>query len=147
MGSRIRRTRSEDRIRHQRLEQLLRQQGTALQGRKQLLRNGQPSGVMDAEEFSLAAEEQGIGFSLLQLTSQTVQGIEAALRRLEAGTFGMCTECRAWIPDARLRAVPFAVLCLACQEKNDPVQGPMAREAAADENPRIVARRTASVER
>jgi RNA polymerase-binding transcription factor len=147
MGSRIRRTRSEDRARHQRLEHLLRQQDTAFQGRKQLLRDGQPSGVMDIEELSLAAEEQGIGFSLLQLASQTVQGIETALRRLEGGRFGMCTDCRAWIPDARLRAVPFAVLCLACQEKNDRAPGPTARVAAADWDPRMLVRRTASVGR
>ena len=134
-------------MRHQRLEQLLSQEGTALQSRRQLLRDGQPSGVMDAEELSLDAEEQRIGFSLLQLTSQTVQGIEAALRRLEAGAFGMCTECRAWIPAARLRAVPFAVRCLACQEMNDRAQGPVARGATTDEIPRVVARQTATVER
>ncbi len=147
MGSRIRRTRSENRARHQRLEQLLRQEDTALQSRRQLLRDGQPSGVMDAEELSLDAEEQGIGFSLLQLTSQTVQGIEAALRRLEAGAFGMCIECRAWIPAARLRAVPFAVLCLACQEMNDLAQGPVAREATTDESLRVVLSHIAPVER
>ena len=39
---------------------------------------------MDDEEHSLGAEGRGVGFSVLELTSRTVQGIEAALQRLEA---------------------------------------------------------------
>ncbi len=65
------------------------------------------------------AGEQGIGFSLLELTSRTVRGIETALERLEAGEFGACSECGGEIGEARLRALPFAALCLHCQEKRD----------------------------
>ncbi len=77
------------------------------------------SGVVDAEEHSLDGEEQGVGLSLLALTSQSVQGIEAALRRLDDGDFGTCSDCRGEIGGARLRAQPYATLCLACQEKQD----------------------------
>ena len=101
------------------LERLRSLQDDALRTRRQVLREGQPSGVMDVEEQSVDAEELGIGFSLLQLASQTLQGIETALRRLEAGVFGTCSDCRARIPDARLRALPFAALCVGCQEKHD----------------------------
>jgi hypothetical protein len=70
--------RTADRIRHEKLEQLLSLQGTVLRNRKHILREGQPSGVMDIEERSLDAEEQRVGFTLLELTSQTVH---AAPRR------------------------------------------------------------------
>jgi RNA polymerase-binding transcription factor DksA len=55
----------------------------------------------------------------LELTSQTVQDIEAALRRLEAAELGACSDCRSRISGARLRALPFAALCRGCQEKQD----------------------------
>jgi DnaK suppressor protein len=113
------RTRTTDRARHELLQRLLGLQGTALRNRKQLLRDSQPSGAIDLEESCVESEEQGVGFSLLQLTSQTVKGIETAIQRLQAGEFGTCSECRGPIGDARLKALPFAVLCLRCQERVD----------------------------
>lgn len=122
MATMIHRIRDADRARHGKLEHLLSQQGAILRNRKQILRDGLPaetSGVIDFEERSLDAEEQGVGFSVLELTSRTVQGLETALQRLEAGKFGACSDCRCKISDARLRALPFAALCLACQAKHD----------------------------
>ena len=112
-----RRIRTIERARYEKLEALLSLQGTVLRKRRQMLRASQPSGVTDVEECSLDGEQ--VGFSLLELTSQTVQGIETALQRLEAGQFGKCSECRCRISDARLRALPFAALCLTCQQKHD----------------------------
>ncbi len=119
MATAMHRIRTPDRARHERLEQLLGLQGTVLRNGKQILRDGEPSGVVDFEERSLSAEMQGVGFSLLELTSQTMRGIETALLRLEAGEFGTCSDCRRRISGARLRALPFAALCLACQERYD----------------------------
>lgn len=126
MASTIHRVRGANRARYGQLTQLLSQQRSILRTRKQILRDGLPTemaGVMDAEEFSLGAEEQGVGFEVLELTSRTVQGIETALQRLEAGEFGTCADCRCRISDARLRALPFAALCLACQERHDMATG------------------------
>jgi len=41
--------------------------------------------------------------------------IAAALRRMASGTYGLCESCRAPIALPRLRAVPAARFCLACQ--------------------------------
>ena len=41
--------------------------------------------------------------------------IRAAEGRLAAGTYGVCEECRRAIPAARLRALPTARLCVACE--------------------------------
>jgi len=134
MATMVHRTRGADRGRHGKLEQLLSQQDTILRKRRQILRDGLPtaaSGVMDFEEHSLDAEEQGVGLSVLGLTSRTVQGIETALQRLEGGQFGTCSDCRCRISDARLRAMPFAALCLTCQERRDIAAGWRERVASA----------------
>lgn len=43
--------------------------------------------------------------------------IDAALERIDAGTFGRCTECGTQIPMARLTAIPYAAYCIACERK------------------------------
>ena len=145
MATLFRRTRNADRARHERLEQLLSLQGTVLRNRKQTLRESQPSGVMDFEERSLDAEEERVGLSLLELTSQTVQGIETALQRLEAGAFGKCSDCGCRIGDARLRALSFASLCLACQEKHDIAAFTVPSRAAAGWDERVASTRIGSI--
>jgi DnaK suppressor protein len=122
MATMSHRIRGAGRSRQETLERLLGQQGAALRSRKQILRDGLPtatSGVLDFEEHSLDAEEQGVGFSVLELTLWTLQAIETALQRLEAGDLGTCPACSCRISNARLRALPFAALCLACQERDD----------------------------
>jgi len=126
MATTAHRIRVTNRARHGQLTRLLDLQRRMLRNRRQILRDVLPTemaGVTDTEEFSLDAEEQGVGFGVLELTSRTVQGIETALRRLEAGSFGTCSDCRCRISDARLRALPFAALCLACQERHDLATG------------------------
>jgi RNA polymerase-binding transcription factor DksA len=54
-----------------------------------------------------AAEEERDATELRQ--------IEAALGRLTAGTYGDCVDCGARIDPARLRALPAAERCAACQ--------------------------------
>ncbi len=122
MATTIDRVPKADRAHYRRLERLLRQQDTVLRDRKQILRDGlssETAGVVDFEEHSLDAEEQGVGFSVLELTSQAVQGIETALQRLKAGAYGTCSDCGTRISTARLQAAPFAALCLACQDLRD----------------------------
>ncbi|HVE74456.1 MAG TPA: TraR/DksA C4-type zinc finger protein [Mycobacteriales bacterium] len=43
--------------------------------------------------------------------------VEAALARLDAGTYGTCLDCGAQIPAARLLARPEAARCVTCQGK------------------------------
>ena len=134
MATMTHRIRGEDRARQDALERLLDQQGAVLRNRKLILRDGLPtaaSGVLDFEEHSLDAEEQGVSFSVLELTSRTLRAIETALQRLGTGEFGACPDCGSRIPNARLRALPFAALCLACQERHDIAAGWKERVASA----------------
>ena len=49
----------------------------------------------------------------------TVRRIEAALSRIEEGTFGVCAECSEEIPIRRLEALPWTDSCLHCQEQRE----------------------------
>ena len=50
---------------------------------------------------------------------RTLRAIEQALQRLDEGSFGICAECDTQIHTKRLQAVPWAALCLSCQEAKD----------------------------
>lgn len=45
--------------------------------------------------------------------------VEEALKRIRERTYGKCMECRADIPVARLQVLPFAELCVRCQEEQE----------------------------
>ncbi len=45
--------------------------------------------------------------------------LDAAEERLAAGTFGTCEACARAIPFPRLRALPTARLCAACEETEE----------------------------
>lgn len=55
-----------------------------------------------------------LSFALLQMKSEALAGIDAALVRLEAGSYGVCASCDRPIPSRRLRALPFTVRCQPC---------------------------------
>ena len=44
----------------------------------------------------------------------TLRAIEAAIARLDDGTYGVCVRCGAQIPAERLEAVPWTPYCVAC---------------------------------
>ena len=45
--------------------------------------------------------------------------INAALEKIEEGSFGLCELCEKKIAKARLKVVPYAELCVPCQEKQE----------------------------
>jgi DnaK suppressor protein len=73
--------------------------------------------VRDAEEQSVDEFVQEVDLALMQMKSETLKKIDAAILRLEQGSYGRCQECDQEIASARLRALPFAVLCRDCQEQ------------------------------
>jgi len=48
-----------------------------------------------------------------------LRSVAAAMRRIDAGTFGVCIECEEEINPRRLAAVPWTPLCITCQEAAD----------------------------
>lgn len=55
--------------------------------------------------------------NLLEHAADQRAQVEAALARLDAGTYGTCVDCGQAIPDARLEVRPEAARCIADQEK------------------------------
>jgi DnaK suppressor protein len=68
-----------------------------------------------------ATADQGVSDSLTIATklSETLDEVQDALRRLEDGSYGKCTECGREIQLARLEAIPWTAYCLQDQEKLD----------------------------
>jgi len=70
-------------------------------------------------------EESGQGDTMnvererdLALSAQAlaaVEDIDKALAKIDAGTYGICERCGQPIPKERLRALPYAALCVACK--------------------------------
>ena len=75
--------------------------------------------VLDQGESSEVDIQEDIELALIQMKSETLTKIDAALRRLEEGTYGDCFECGDNISEARLRALPFAVRCKDCEEARE----------------------------
>ena len=76
-------------------------------------------GVVDAAETSESDIQDDIEFALIQMKSETLNKINEAIRRLDEGTYGNCFECGDEIAHARLRALPFAVRCIECEEARE----------------------------
>lgn len=53
----------------------------------------------------------------LDRKSRLVHEIQFALAAIEDGTYGLCANCEEPIPRRRLDAVPWARLCVSCQEE------------------------------
>ena len=55
----------------------------------------------------------------LERETKSLMQIDAALKRIEDGEFGICLDCEEPISRKRLAAVPWAAYCLHCQEMHD----------------------------
>jgi len=103
------------------LEERRRELLSEVQGRMRDVRSdgNKDRDVLDQGESSEVDIQEDIEFALIQMKSETLTKIDAALRRLEEGTYGDCFECGDQISEARLRALPFAVRCKDCEEARE----------------------------
>ena len=76
-------------------------------GRGAELDSGQ---ISSTRELELALDER---------ESDEIRMVDAARARIEAGSYGLCTDCGVEIPQARLKAAPEAARCIHCQEKRE----------------------------
>ena len=100
----------------------------ALEGKKskllQLLQKSQSDGreidseseAMDIVDKASSSYTKEFMFSRSNQERLFIQAIEEALKRIEDGSFGECSNCGEIVNRKRLEAVPWAELCLACQE-------------------------------
>ncbi len=73
---------------------------------------------MNAEDsHAQVTSQRDLEFAINEHETAELAELELALLRLDAGTYGVCIDCAAPIPEARLKARPEAQRCMACQEK------------------------------
>ncbi len=63
--------------------------------------------------------DREFNLSLASNDRELLQKIQTALVRIDKGTFGLCLKTGKRIPEARLKAVPYAEYCLEVQEEMD----------------------------
>jgi DnaK suppressor protein len=73
----------------------------------------------DVGDQALLDTERVRDISLLEMRNKMRQQIDEALAKLEEGTYGRCADCKVEISEKRLRTVPFARRCVACQSKQE----------------------------
>ena len=79
--------------------------------------------VGDSMDMAVSDEAKSKSADLSSTATGELGLVQDALKRIENGTFGSCTECGEEIPQARLEAVPWAPYCLKDQEARDEAQG------------------------
>lgn len=65
------------------------------------------------------AYERDLAIRNVDRSSSLLRDVKAALRRIQDGSYGTCDECESPISPKRLAAVPWASLCIQCQEAAD----------------------------
>jgi DnaK suppressor protein len=78
-------------------------------------------------ELGTQTFEQDFSLRVAESDQDVLSEIEAALKRIDAGTFGACMSCleegktaaKALIPKARLKAIPYAKNCVECERKRE----------------------------
>ena len=87
--------------------------------------------AMDAErdiERTDRVQEEAAAVALTALDEQgrrELEAIQAALARIDAGTYGLCGTCGGTISAARLTAMPMARHCVGCQERLEHSSAPV----------------------
>jgi len=71
----------------------------------------------DEGDLSQQSHEEWIFLNRNTLDMKLLREVQAALRRVQQGTYGVCAACGEPISAKRLEAVPWAKFCVQCQER------------------------------
>jgi DnaK suppressor protein len=86
------------------------------------------SSVLDVEDMSLRDSTGAQQIALLEARTKERNQLDAALRRLAEGTYGLCEDCETPIAPRRLRVLPFARRCIECQQEAELIERIVQRE-------------------
>ncbi|MBK8869570.1 MAG: TraR/DksA family transcriptional regulator [Elusimicrobia bacterium] len=75
--------------------------------------------VGDEADQATQSTERELMFELSDNERNTLDAVEAALRKIDTGAFGQCETCHKKIAALRLKAIPHARHCIDCQAKLD----------------------------
>ena len=82
---------------------------------------GSDSNAMPIHMAELGSDnfEQEFTLGLMEAEEDTLGLIEAALERIDDGSYGRCVQCDGAIPKARLNAIPYTPVCIKCAEQQE----------------------------
>ncbi|OGR83846.1 MAG: hypothetical protein A2902_02415 [Elusimicrobia bacterium RIFCSPLOWO2_01_FULL_64_13] len=75
--------------------------------------------IGDEADVASQTFEREMMFELTNGERIVLDDIEAGLRKMEKGDYGSCESCRKKISSVRLRAMPWARYCIACQSRTE----------------------------
>ena len=79
--------------------------------------NAQPDdGIQDLADKAASAYSKELNFSLSDTERNLLMMIDESFNRINAGTYGTCSNCGTTIGEKRLQAVPWTPFCIDCQE-------------------------------
>lgn len=68
-------------------------------------------------------QERDLAMGALDRDSKLLREVRSALIRVDAGTYGICSDCEEDISLRRLTAVPWAASCIVCRQTADSLSG------------------------
>jgi DnaK suppressor protein len=66
-------------------------------------------------DTATATLDREIDYTLEENSEHVLEAIDAALKRIEDGTYGRCVNCGKPIAEERLAAIPWATHCIDCK--------------------------------
>ncbi|OGR42130.1 MAG: hypothetical protein A2X35_06600 [Elusimicrobia bacterium GWA2_61_42] len=79
--------------------------------------------VGDSIDQATQSLDKEILFELSDNERKMLRDIEAALRKMEKGTYGLCEHCKNIIEKKRIKALPSARYCMGCQSGSERNRG------------------------
>lgn len=107
---------------HERLQQMERdlQAGIAKQRAQLATHDAATSNAFVAgNEGALTSESDDEALAMLSHEEVEWTAVQAALSRIKDGRYGLCAQCEEPIGRERLMAVPYATLCVECQQADE----------------------------
>jgi len=104
-------------------ERLLRERRSELQEHLREHRHDVQAEPMPDDAYGEAArlQLQDLAIGTMMRERQMLDEIEEALGRLSEGQYGICEDCGDEIPERRLKALPWARLCVRCADRSQTV--------------------------
>lgn len=79
--------------------------------------------LADMDDLGGDASDEETNYKILEIGSAELDQIDYALGRIVNGSYGVCEECEKPINPERLRALPFASLCIVCKRAQEAAEG------------------------
>lgn len=94
-----------------------------LEERVKKYRDANSGKMTDIAEIASSSSTDELEITVAEEDARELKQIEDALARIRAGHYGICEQCGQVIKKARLKAIPFATLCVSCKEEEERVCG------------------------